>query len=464
MDSKETISRRRILGGITGLGAATATLRAQQRRGPNVVVILADDLGYGDLSAWGGRDLRTPNIDGLAAAGVRFDRFCSNSPVCSPTRAALLTGRYPDVAGVPGVIRTDPANSWGYLAANAELLPKRLRGVGYHSAIVGKWHLGLESPNLPNQRGFDHFHGFLGDMMDDYYHHRRHERNYMRLNDREIEPQGHATDLFTDWAIEYLKSRKGQTQPFFLYQAYNAPHAPIQPPQDWLERVQKRDPGISEKRAKLVALIEHMDAGVGRVMEALKANGQLENTLVVFVSDNGGDLGPGASCGPLRGGKGQMYEGGIRVPMCAAWPGRIAPGSKSDRLGMTMDLFASICEAAGAEPPEGIDGVSLLADMLGKAQQPAKRDLVWVRREGGMMYAGREFYAFRRDDWKLLQNTAFQPYELYNMANDPEEKRDLAKAEPKMYRELVAALMLHVQRAGRTPWQRSSKSPSDASG
>ena len=444
-----------MLGGIAGSAVAAATLRAQQRK-PNVVVILADDLGYGDLSAWGGRDLRTPNVDALAASGVRFDQFYSNSSVCSPTRAALLTGRYPDVAGVPGVIRTEPANSWGYLSANAELLPKRLRSVGYHSAIVGKWHLGLEAPNLPNQRGFDHFHGFLGDMMDDYYTHRRHDRNYMRLNDREIDPKGHATDVFTDWAIEYLKSRKGQAQPFLLYLPYNAPHAPIQPPQEWLDKVKKREPGISEKRAKLVALIEHMDSGVGRVMDALKANGQLENTLVVFVSDNGGDRGPGASCGALHGWKGQMYEGGIKVPMCAAWSGRIAPGSKSGRVGLTMDLFATVCEVAGVKPPEGIDGVSLLADMLGKAEQPLKRDLVWVRREGGTMYAGREFYAFRRGDWKLLQNTAFEPYELYNLANDPEEKSDLAKTEVKMYRELVAALMLHVQRAGRTPWQRPS--------
>ncbi len=444
-----------MLAGITSLGAAPAILRAQRQK-PNVVIILADDLGYGDLSSWGGRDLRTPNVDALAASGVRFDRFYANSPVCSPTRAALLTGRYPDVAGVPGVIRTERANSWGYLSANAELLPRPLRGVGYHSAMVGKWHLGLEAPNLPNQRGFDHFHGFLGDMMDDYYHHRRRGRNYMRLDDREVDVQGHATDVFTGWAVEYLKSRKGQAQPFLLYLAYNAPHAPIQPPQDWLERVKKREPGSSEKRAGLVALIEHMDAGVGRVMDALKANGHLENTLVVFVSDNGGDLGAGATCGPLRGGKGQMYEGGIRVPMCAAWPPRIAPGSKCDRVGLTMDLFATVCEAAGAKPPEGIDGVSLLADMAGKAQQPPQRDLVWVRREGNMTYAGREFYALRRGDWKLLQNTAFQPYELYNLANDPEEKHDLAEAEPKMYRELVAALMSHVRRAGRTPWQRPS--------
>ena len=448
----DSISRRRLLGSMTALGAETA-LRAAQSRKPNILVILADDLGYGDLSAWGGRDLKTPNIDALAASGVRFDRFYANSPVCSPTRAALLSGCYPDTVGVPGVIRTDPGNSWGFLAANAQLLPSCLRGAGYHSAIVGKWHLGLEAPNLPLRRGFDHFHGFLGDMMDDYYQHRRHDRNYMRLDDREIDPKGHATDLFTDWAIDYLGSRKGQAQPFFLYLAYNAPHAPIQPPEDWVERVKRREPGISEKRAKLVALIEHMDAGIGRVMSALRASGQLDSTLVLFVSDNGGDLATGASCGSLHGGKGQMYEGGIRVPMCATWPGHVAPGLKSNRVGLAMDLFATVCEAAGARPKVGIDGVSLLPEMTGGAQLATQRDLVWVRREGGLQFAGRDFYALRRGDWKLLQNSAFQPYELYDLGNDPGETRDLAKVEPKVYRELVAALILHVQRAGRVPWQ-----------
>lgn len=446
------------LSGVAAMGAGMPVhgYGTSQGRGtakPNIVVILADDLGYGDLSAWGGRYVQTPNIDRLAASGVRFDRFYSNSPVCSPTRASLLTGCFPDVVGVPGVIRTNPANSWGYLAADAELLPKRLQKAGYHSAIVGKWHLGLKSPNLPNERGFDHFHGFLGDMMDDYYNHRRHGQNYMRLNDREIDPQGHATDLFTDWAIEYLESRKRAPQPFFLYLPYNAPHKPIQPPRDFLGRVQKRNAGISEERAKLVALIEHMDTGVGRVVDALKANGQFESTLVVFVSDNGGDLQAGATCGAFNGGKGQMYEGGICVPMCAAWPGHIPPGTRSDRVGLTMDVFATACEAAGVAPPAGIDGISLLGDFLGNGPAPADRDLVWVRREGNMTYAGREFYAFRRGDWKLLQNTAFERYELYNLARDPEEKQNLAQAEPKVYHELVSALMLHVQRAGRVPWQ-----------
>lgn len=448
------ISRRNILG--LALAAVVAARAEDAPKTPNVVLILADDLGFGDLAAWGGKDLRTPNIDALVAAGVRFDRFYANSPVCSPTRAALLSGRYPDTVGVPGVIRTKPEDNWGYLAPGTQLLPAKLReGAGYHTALVGKWHLGL-SGKLPNAHGFDHFHGFLGDMMDDYQNHRRHGFNYMRLNGEEIDPQGHATDLFTDWAIDYLKTRKEDSaveKPFFLYLAYNAPHAPIQPPEEWLTRVKQREgTGISEKRAKLVALIEHMDAGIGRVMAALKTNGQLDNTLVIFTSDNGGDLPAGATCGPLRGGKGQMYEGGIRVPMCASWSGKIRAGSRSNRVGMTSDLFATICEAAGLKA-EGVDGVSLLAEMTAKARPAPDRDLVWVRREGGTAYAGREFYAFRRGDWKLLQNTAFEPYELYNLANDPEEKQDLAKAEPKVYRELVAALMRHVQRAGRVPWQ-----------
>ncbi len=443
------ISRRTFAGGLAA-GAAGAAAGGTK---PNIVLILADDLGYGDLSSWGAPDVRTPNIDALAASGVRFDRFYANSPVCSPTRAALLTGRYPDCAGVPGVIRTRPANSWGYLDPAVELLPRRLSAAGYDTAMVGKWHLGLERPSLPNERGFGYFHGFLGDMMDDYLTHRREGHNYMRLNREELDPRGHATDLFTDWAVDYLRQRKSAAKPFFLYLAFNAPHAPLQPKAEWLERVRKRAPEMSEKRAKLTALIEHMDAGVGQVLEALRANGQRENTLVLFTSDNGGDLNAGASCGALHGGKGQMFEGGIRVPMCTAWPGRIQAGSKSERVGLSMDLFPTVCEAAGARPAAGIDGVSLLSELQGRGGAAPERDLVWVRREGGAAYQGREFYALRRGDWKLLQNTPFERYQLYNLKDDPGETRDLAAAEPKVYRELCAALMLHVQRAGATPWQ-----------
>lgn len=437
-------------------GVMTAGVAAPAAR-PNVVLILADDLGYGDLSAWGAPDIRTPNIDALAASGIRFGNFYSNSPVCSPTRASLMTGCYPDCVGMPGMIRTQKRETWGYLDPKAVLLPRRLKPAGYHTALVGKWNLGLASPSLPNEKGFDHFHGFLGDMMDDYWTHRREGQDYMRLNRETIDPRGHATDLFTNWAVDYLKSRRGGTQPFFLYLAYNAPHIPLQPKPEWLDRVRARTPGLSEKRAKLAALIEHMDQGVGQVMDELK---QHRNTLVLFVSDNGGDLKAEASCGSLHGGKGEMFEGGIRVPMCAAWTGKIRAGASSDCVGLTMDLFATICEAAGAVSGAEIDGVSLLGEMRHPAGTSPQRDLVWVRREGWPMYQGRAFYALRRGDWKLLQNTPFERYRLYNLKDDPGETRDLAAAQPKIFQDLTTALMLHIQRAGRVPWQPPGHVPS----
>ena len=169
--------------------ASTAIAQNSPSESPNVVVILADDLGFGDLSSFGAKDLRTPNIDALLASGVRFNNFYANSPVCSPSRAALLSGKYPDLVGVPGLVRTYPADNWGYLSEKAVLLPRMLKNAGYHTAIVGKWNLGLESPNLPTERGFDFFHGFLGDMMEDYYTHLRHGRNYMRRNEEVIEPK-----------------------------------------------------------------------------------------------------------------------------------------------------------------------------------------------------------------------------------------------------------------------------------
>lgn len=420
---------------------------------PNVVMILVDDLGYGDLSSYGSTDLHTPNIDGIINSGIRFDNFYANCPVCSPTRASLLTGCYPDMVGVPGVIRTHAQNSFGYLAEHAVLLPKVLKEAGYHTAIVGKWHLGLEGANTPNEQGFDHFHGFLGDMMDDYYTHRRHDINYMRLNDEEIDPEGHATDLFSDWAAEYVQSRGASQQPFFLYLAYNAPHTPIQPPDDWLTRVLAREPGIDEKRARLVALIEHMDEGIGRVLNALETSGQQENTLVIFTSDNGGQLNIGASNRELNGGKGQMLEGGIKEPMGASWPGVIQPGTRTEQVGLTMDLFDTICDVAGASCEHETDGISLLPTMLGEEPPEEDRLLFWVRREGGVRYAGQACYAVRQGEWKLLQNHPFEPMRLYNLAQDPGETTPLPESH-EMYRKLFGALQHHIIRTGAVPWQK----------
>ena len=453
---------------LKAMGATTASLamsscalaREQAAHRPNIVMILVDDLGYGDLSSYGAMDMKTPNIDKLVASGMRFNNFYANCPVCSPTRASLLSGRYPDLVGVPGVIRTHLTNNWGYIAPQVVLLPKLLGRAGYHTAIVGKWHLGLASPNTPTERGFDYFHGFLGDMMDDYYKHRRHGNNYMRLasreagslNDKEIHPEGHATDLFTQWAIDYIRRRSGSGQPFFLYLAYNAPHTPIQPPADWLQRIRDRQPNISNKRTKLVALIEHLDDGIGKVITALKDSGLSNDTLVIFTSDNGGQLNVGANNGPLRAGKQDMYEGGIRVPMCAVWPGKIKPGSQSNRVALTMDLFPTICEVADADIAHKIDGRSILPTLLGKDQPAENRFLFWVRREGGN-YGGRAYYAARYGDYKLVQNSPFEPLQLYNLKDDPQEQHPLDKKH-RMYRKLFTALRYHIIEAGAVPWQK----------
>ncbi|MBT5875566.1 MAG: sulfatase-like hydrolase/transferase [Candidatus Latescibacteria bacterium] len=425
---------------------------------PNILFILSDDHGYGDTSVYGGEDIRTPNIDRIAHGGIRFTQFYANSPVCSPSRAALLTGRYPDMVGVPGVIRTHAENSWGYFDPGAVTLPQILKSDGYQTAMVGKWHLGLEPENHPCQRGFDHFRGFLGDMMDDYVTHLRHGYNYMRDGEETIDPEGHATDIFTDWAVDYIEDRSEQDDPFFLYLAYNAPHTPIQPPDEWLDRVRQREPDLSEQRARYVALVEHMDHGIGQVLEALEQSGDASNTLVVYASDNGGQVDAGASNAPWRGAKQEMYEGGIRVPCCAMWPGRIPAGQVSDQTAMLMDWFPSICAAGQVPVKHEIDGRSILPLLLGGAVDFEGRHYYWVRREGGKwhshLYNGLAYHAVRRDNMKLLRNDAFSSLELYSVQDDPVENVNLARTDTDTLDELQATMQQQVQQAGHVPWQK----------
>ena len=430
---------------------------AQATAKPNVLFIMVDDLGFGDLSSHGAEDLRTPHIDQLMAAGVRLDNGYANCPVCSPTRASFLTGRYPDMVGVPGVIRTDRKDNWGQLDTSVPTIAQVFNAGGYHTSLVGKWHLGLEPETLPNARGFEHFHGWLGDMMDDYYKHRRHNIEYMRKGDELIRPEGHATDLFTEWASDYLKTRGAKREdPFFLFLSYNAPHTPIQPPADWLAKIRAREEGITDKRAKLVALIEHLDDGIGKVLVTLEAEGLAENTLIVFTSDNGGQLNVGANNGANRGGKQEMWEGGIRVPTCVVWPGKIEPGRRSDVVSMTMDWLPTLAEAAGISAPENLDGRSILPSIIGSGGAPDNRLLLWVRREGGRKYGGRVYYAIRRGSWKLLQNTPYEPMTLYDLSGDPMEQDPVADR-PEIYNELSDALRQHVNASGQIPWQRAAK-------
>ncbi len=439
--------------GNTLLDTHTAKAQVQSNK-PNILVILVDDLGFGDLSCYGGRYLYTPHLDRLAEEGMRFTNAYANCPVCSPTRAALLSGRYQEFVGVPGVIRTHENNSWGYLLPEAKLLPKFMKDAGYNTAMVGKWHLGLESPNTPNERGFDYFHGFLGDMMDDYYTHRRHNINYMRLNDTQIDPKGHASDLFTQWTCEYLLSYK-EEKPFFLYLAYNAPHTPIQPPEDWVKRYKERHPDASEKQAKMAALIEHMDDGIGQVLNTLDETGLADNTLVIFASDNGGREDLGANNGPYRSGKGTMYEGGIRVPMIARWPGHTPAGSETTRIAMSMDIMPTIVQATGAGVDTQHEGVSFLDTLQGTYQPTIERDLFWGRKEGGGFFQGGRIEAIRRGDWKLLRSKPKGPYELYDLANDPMESSNMADQNHEKREELAAALEAQLERYAKVPWQKN---------
>jgi arylsulfatase A-like enzyme len=383
-----------------------------------------------------------------------FTTMRANCTVCSPSRAALLTGRYADRVGVPGVIRTQPADSWGFFDPKVPTLADELKKAGYHTAVIGKWHLGLESPNTPNERGFDFFHGFLGDMMDSYTTHRRQGHNYMRRNTEVIDPPGHATDLFAQWASDYLRDRATKKdQPFFLYLAFNAPHFPIEPPADWLAKVKQRAPQMDARRALNVALVEHLDDRIGRVLAALKESGLEQNTVVVFSADNGGSLAHAQRNDPWRGGKQDHYDGGLRVPFMVSWPAQIRPGTRSDYAGLNFDLFPTFLELAGAKPAAGLDAVSLVP-VLNGGTLTTPRDLYFVRREGGSAYGGKSYEAIIRGDWKLLRNDPFSPLELYQIKNDPQERNNLAAAQPKILAELATALRAHIQRGGTTPWQR----------
>jgi arylsulfatase A-like enzyme len=418
---------------------------------PNVVLILVDDLGYGELACYGAEDMRTPHLDALMASGMRFDQFYANCTVCSPTRASLMTGCYPDKVGVPGVIRQRPADSWGYFDPNVTTLPQLLKTAGYYTGMVGKWHLGFKEPNIPMARGFDFFHGFLADMMDDYWTHQRGGVNWMRRNEEVIKPKGHATDLFSQWSVDYINEHAAKETPFFLYLAYNAPHFPIQPPETWLAKVKSREPQLSDKRAKNVAFVEHMDDGIGKVLASIKNAGIGDDTLIIFSSDNGGSIPHAQSNGALRGGKQDHWEGGIRVPTCVVWPNKI-PLKRSNAIGMTMDFLPTLCELVGAEITAPIDGISLADIWLHGGSGDSERSMIWVRREGNKRYQGRAYYAIRQGPWKLQQSSPFEPMVLVNLDEDPLEKSPKPPT-GKIADQLRQALMLHLQGAGGVPWQ-----------
>lgn len=409
---------------------------------PNVIFILVDDLGYGELSSYGATDVKTPVLDQLAHGGVQFNRAYANSTVCSPSRAAILFGDYPDLVGVPGVIRDNPINTWGNLRDDLVAMPDQFQKLGYQTALIGKWHLGYTSPDLPNDRGFQFFKGFVGDMMDDYYTHLRAGKNWMREDETEINPEGHATDLFTDWTLDYLRERKNTKNPYFLFLAYNAPHDPVQPPDDFLKDVQERFPDVSLKRQKMIAMVEHLDYNVGKIVNRLKEIGEYEETIIVFTSDNGGALNYGASNAPFNGGKGDMLEGGIRVPCMLSWPQKLAAGTINEPF-LLMDFYKLLPALAGTPTNQKLEFKTYLDDL-------AREDMIWVRREGHK-FGGLAYYAISDGTHKYLQNSPFEPFTLYNLSQDATEQNPLVSKEKE--KALLKILTEHIQKSGKIPWQ-----------
>jgi arylsulfatase A-like enzyme len=442
--SSQTIRLKWII--MFGFSLFFINIQAQEK--PNIIFILADDLGYGDLGCYGATDIHTPNIDQLGESGIQFTRAYANSTVCSPSRAAILTGNYPDVVGVPGVIRDMTDNTWGNLKDDVVTLPESLQKLNYTTALIGKWHLGYKSPDLPNDRGFRYFKGYVGDMMDDYYTHERGGINWMRENQKPIKPQGHATDLFTDWTLDYLEKQKKQQQPFFLFLTYNAPHDPVQPPQEWLKKVALREPKATPKRQKMIALIEHLDYNVGRILNYLKISHLDKNTIIIFTSDNGGALQYVASNYPFSGGKGDMLEGGIRVPCLVKLPNQ-SQKTVSDTPLLLMDFYPTLVQLAAGKIEKELPSKPIPIVFGSKDSEP-ERNMIWMRREGHK-YGGGCYYAISDSRYKLLQNNPFSPYKLYDLLLDPLETKPIDFPDKEQY--LFKALTKHIQTSGAIPWQ-----------
>lgn len=419
----------------TFFGAAAQLLtawggRSQTVTPPNIVFILADDLGYGDLGCYGSR-LRTPNLNRLAGEGAMFRQFCSASAVCSPARAALMTGRYGVRGGVPHVLGPGDANG---LSESETILPQMLKTAGYRSACIGKWHLGSAPRLMPTQRGFDEFYGLLCS----------NDQGTNILQGTQIAeeqaPFDSLTQKFTERAVDFV--RRAKESPFFLYLAHTAPHVPLVPS------------GTFRRKSRTGVygdVVEEMDWGIGQVLNELSANGLDENTLVIFASDNGPWF--QGSTGRLRGRKGDTFEGGLRVPFLARYKGRIPAGSVVNGFATMLDVFPTLASLVQAPLPRApLDGVDIWPMLTGEAES--------VSRPPFFYFDGWNLQCARAGNWKMhlsRNNTpAFSPEpkvgrwnlrlifpELYDVGSDPEESTDLSEDNP----DVLASIRSQVMQA-----------------
>lgn len=384
---------------------------------PNIVVIVSDDHGYADVSCYDHPpEVRTPNIDRIAARGVRFAQGYASAYVCAPTRAGLLTGRYQQRYGFYTASDSRVGLPLSEITL-ADLLKKR----GYATGAFGKWHLGIEPEYHPMQRGFDEFYGFLGHGAHDYFNLKRARQPYASIwrNREVIDDTGYLTDNLGREAASFIG--RHEKHPFFLYLAFNAVHFPLQAPPD---TVKKYDTGNPERNLYL-AMLEREDLAVGKVLDELQGRNLDKNTLIIFFSDNGGARNNRANNGVLRDYKHSVYEGGIRVPFLASWPGKLPQGKVSQDPVICLDVLPTVCAAAGITLPTDrpYDGRNLLD------KPPAERTLFWDCND--------EKRAVRSGNWKLVDNEG--KFELFDLAKDTGEKHDLAASNPKKVEQLRAA-------------------------
>jgi arylsulfatase A-like enzyme len=419
------LSRRRLLGSAGAaavVAAAPALALASGERRPNILFIMADDLGFADLSCYGRRDYSTPVLDRLASEGVLLTQAYASSPVCSPTRVALITGRYPQrlTVGLPEPIRSARLDPVG-LEPDDGLLPQILKRAGYRAVLVGKWHMGWPPANGPIACGYDRFFGNAAGAVD-YFSHREFEpgtagRDGLYEGSNPVRRQGYLTDLLADRAIEEIASAAQAGQPLFLSLHFTAPHWPWQGPADAasggrIPDLRHHDGG---NLATYAAMVGSLDSAIGRVLAALDRQRLAENTIVIFTSDNGGER--FSDTWPLRGGKGELLEGGIRAPALVRWPGRIPAGARSPQVTATIDWLPTLAAAAGAtldarRPPDGEDMLPVLTG----AAPPRRRRLFW-------RFAQSNQAAVRDGDLKYLR--VGDEEHCYNLAEDPRERADL---------------------------------------
>ena len=432
---------------LCGLSSVTAAER------PNIIIFLADDLGYADIGVNGCQDIPTPNIDGIAKNGVRFTDGYAAHPVCSPSRAALMSGMYQHRFGFEHNSGPERYASPDFgMPREIPSLAEKLKAADYATGMMGKWHIGFKEGLRPHERGFDYHYGFLSGA-----------RSFYPDNPREFDPiirngevvkgeKDYLTDAFARESVDFIERSKGR--PWFLYLAFNAVHSPLEA----TEKYEARFPQITDRKRKTYAgMLSALDDAVGRVMAKVRDLGQEENTLVMFYSDNGGPTPETSSRNdPLRGFKGQMFEGGIRVPFVMQWKGKLPAGQTYRQPVMGFDCHATALAASGVETAgdKPLDGVNLIPFVTGRQSENPHARLFWR--------AGQQ-HAVRLGDWKLV-STRFQPPLLFNLKDDIGEQHDLAASQPDKLKELQAAFAVWEKGTQPAKWVRQDQRNAEPGG